>query len=228
MMTPLETKSYRVAWLRLCLGALCAHAVQLQATAPGDSSDAMKLWYTQPATEWTDALPIGNGRLGAMVYGGIEQEHLQLNDDTLWSGGPHCYDNPEAFRTLPRFESSSRGEYAEAEATAQKMLGRHKYQQTYMPLGDLFLDFPTGQKPSEYRRELDMRNAVSTVTYRVADARFTRRVFASHPDQAIVVRLECDKPGQITLDLSMTSPHAFESQTISSDTLSMTRASQAA
>ena len=158
MMTRLKTKCYRVAWLRLCFAALCVHAVQLQAAAPGDSSDALKLWYTQPATEWTEALPIGNGRLGAMVYGGVEQEHLQLNEDTLWSGGPHCYDNPDAYQHLATVrELFERGEYAEAEATAQKMLGRHKYQQAYQPLGDLFLDFPKGEKPSEYRRELDLQ-----------------------------------------------------------------------
>ena len=186
------------------------------------ASGALTLWYTQPATEWTDALPIGNGRLGAMIYGGIEQEHLQLNEDTLWSGGPHCYDNPDAYQHLATVrEQLKRGEYADVEATAQKMLGRHKYQQAYMPLGDLFLDFPKGDKPSEYRRELNLQNAVSTVTYRIGNARFTRKVFASHPDQAIVMRLECDTPGRITFDLSMTSPHAFKSQTISNDTLSM-------
>ena len=187
------------------------------------ASGALTLWYTQPATEWTDALPIGNGRLGAMVYGGIEQEHLQLNEDTLWTGGPHCYDNPDAFQHLATVrEQLERGEYADAEATAQKMLGRHKYQHAYMPLGDLFLDFPKGDKPSEYRRELNLQDAVSTVTYRIGDARFTRKVFASHPDQSIVMRLECDTPGRITFDLSMTSPHAFKSQTISNNTLSVT------
>ncbi len=187
------------------------------------ASGALTLWYTQAATEWTDALPMGNGRLGAMVYGGIEQEHLQLNEDTLWSGGPHCYDNPDAYQHLAAVrELLERGRYADAEATAQKMLGRHKYQQAYMPLGDLFLDFPKGDKPGEYRRELNLQNAVSTVTYRIGNARFTRKFFASHPDQSIVIRLECDTPGRITFDLSMTSPHAFKSQTISNDTLSMT------
>ena len=186
-------------------------------------SGALMLWYRQPATEWTDALPIGNGRLGAMVYGGIEQEHLQLNEDTLWSGGPHCYDNPDAYQHLATVrEQLERSEYADAEATAQKMLGRHKYQQAYMPLGDLFLDFPKGDKPSEYRRELNLQNAVSTVTYRIGNARFTRKVFASHPDQSIMIRLECDTPGRITFDLSMTNPHAFKSQTTSNDTLSIT------
>jgi alpha-L-fucosidase 2 len=87
-----------------------------------------------------------------MVYGGIEQEHLQLNEDTLWSGGPHCYDNPDAYLSTVR-EQLEEGEYADAEATAQEMLGKHKYQQAYMPFGDLFLDFPKGETPSEYRRE---------------------------------------------------------------------------
>ena len=207
----------------LCVLGLCVQTVQLAAAFQGDRPDALRLWYTHPATEWTDALPIGNGRLGAMVYGGIEQEHLQLNEDTLWSGGPHCYDNPDAYQHLATVRGLlERSEYADAEATAQKMLGRHKYQQAYMPFGDLFLDFPKGDKPSEYRRELNLQNAVSTVTYRIDNARFTRTVFASHPDQSIVMRLECDRPGRITFDLSMTSPHAFKSQAISNDTLSVT------
>ena len=91
-----------------------------------------------------------------------------------------------------------------------------------MPLGDLFLDFPKGEEPSDYRRELNLQNAVSTVTYRIGNARFTRQVFASHPDQAIVIRLECDTPGRITFDLSMTSPHAFQSQSTADDMLLMT------
>ncbi|NKB68988.1 MAG: glycoside hydrolase family 95 protein [Candidatus Latescibacteria bacterium] len=183
----------------------------------------MTLWYTQPATEWTDALPIGNGRLGAMVYGGIEQEHLQLNEDTLWSGGPHNYDNPDAYRHLATVrEQIEQGQYLDAEATAQKMLGRPKYQQAYVPLGDLFIDFPKGEKPSDYRRQLNLQNAVSTVTYRIDNEHFTRAVFASHPDQSIAMRLECDQPGRIVFDLSLTSPHAFKSQTISDNTLAMT------
>ncbi|MBT3194684.1 MAG: glycoside hydrolase family 95 protein, partial [Verrucomicrobia bacterium] len=187
-----------------------------------ETHDALKLWYTQPATEWSEALPIGNGRLGAMIHGGIEQEHLQLNEDTLWSGGPHCYDNPNAYGHLSTVRDLlERDKYDEAEATAENMLGIHKYQQAYMPLGDLFLDFPHDEKPSDYRRELDLRNAVSTTTYRIGDARFTRRVFASHPDQAIVIRLECDKPGQVSFDLSMTSPHAFQSQSVADDMLLM-------
>ncbi len=212
-----------VTGMILILAGLGSDAGQETAAHAQEASGALTLWYTQPATEWPQALPIGNGRLGAMVYGGIEQEHLQLNEDTLWSGGPHSYDNPDAYQHLATVrEQLKRGEYREAEATAQKMLGRHKYQQAYVPLGDLLLNFPKGEKAGDYRRELDMQNAVSTVTYRIGNAHFTRKVFASHPDQSIVMRLECDKPGRITFDLSMTSLHAFKSQKITGDTLLMT------
>ncbi|QDU88535.1 hypothetical protein Pla175_19130 [Pirellulimonas nuda] len=190
-------------------------AVAAENGAPAQTPGATELWYAQPASRWTEALPLGNGRLGAMVYGGVRQERLQMNEDTLWSGGPHCYDNPDAYGRLATVRQQlERGEYRDAEATAQEMLGRHKYQQAYMPFCVLRLDFPRGEKPTEYRRGLDLQTAVSTVAYRMGDARFTRRTFASHPDQAVVMRLECDKPGQITFDLSMTSPHPVEPETI--------------
>ena len=182
------------------------------------------LWYTRPASTWTEALTIGNGRLGAMVFGGVQREHLQLNEDTLWSGGPHCYDNPDAHGHLGAVRKAlEQGEFVRTQETAQKMLGRPKYQQAYLPLSDLFLDFPKEGKASEYRRALNVRDGVAEVTYRIDDARFTRRVFASCPDQAIVIRLECDKPKGITFDLSMTSPHPCKSGAISDDMLSMTR-----
>ncbi|QDT00976.1 glycoside hydrolase family 95 protein [Adhaeretor mobilis] len=205
-----------------------ALVVLLQAASQGAPTDALRLWYEQPATEWAEALPIGNGRLGAMVYGGIQREHLQLNEDTLWSGGPRSYDNPQAYQHLGKVrELLERGEYAEAEDTAQKMMGKPIYQAAYQPLGDLYLQFPPdqhshGEEASDYRRELDLQNAVATVTYRKGDARFTRKVFASHPDQVIVIRLECDKPGQLSFDVLMTSLHPSRSQTIADDTLSMT------
>ena len=212
-----------LAWSTAYALLLAGHAATLHAGSLNSPPDALRLWYTQPATQWAEALPVGNGRLGAMVYGGIEQERMQLNEDTLWSGGPHCYDNPDAYGHLATVrELLERGEYAEAEATAERMLGIHKYQQAYMPLGDLFLDFPKGKERSDYHRELNLQNAVNTVTYRIGDAHFTRRVFASQPDQAIVIRLECDTPGRITFDLSMTSPHDFQSQSTADDMLLMT------
>jgi len=125
-----------VTCVNVCALVLCIQAVQVQSAS---QSDALSLLYTHPAREWTGALPIGNGRLGAMVYGGIDLERLQMNEDTLWTGGPHCYDNPEAYQHLTTVrELLERGEYADAEATAQKMLGRPIEQMAYQPLGDLF------------------------------------------------------------------------------------------
>jgi len=221
-MTRLEKKCYRTAWADLCLLVLCFQTAPLQAVDQEDASKALTLWYTQPAAEWAQALPIGNGRLGAMVYGGIEQEHLQLNEDTLWSGGPHSYDNPGAYQRLATVrELLQRGEFADAEATAQEMLGRHKYQQAYMPFGDLYLDFPEGEKTRDYRRSLDLQTAVCEVGYRTGDAHFTRKAIASRPDEAIVIRLECDKPGRITFSVSMKSLHPSTSKTLSDNSLSL-------
>jgi len=187
------------------------------------ASDATSLWYEQPAEEWADALPIGNGRMGAMVYGGIENERLQLNEDTLWSGGPHTYDNPEAYQHLTPVRKLLReGNYAEAEDLAQKMLGVPIHQAAYQPFGDLQLKFEHDGQASDYRRELDLETAVSSVSYQVGDAKFTRTVFASHPDQAIVIRIECSEPGQISFDLTNTSPHPFESTAAEDGTLSLT------
>lgn len=187
------------------------------------ASGALTLWYSKPATEWAEALPIGNGRLGAMVYGGIEREHLQLNEDTLWSGGPHDYSNPEAYSHLAAVRQLLKdGEYDKAEAEAEEMMGKPIKQMAYQPLGDLFLKFPQGEKPSDYRRELDLQNAVCTVSYTVAGARITRKTFSSKPDQAIVMRLESNRRGQITFDMFMTSPHPCQSKIIEDNTLSMT------
>lgn len=214
------------AVLTIAFPAIVGHVVAAGETTEDatreETNRALTFWYTQPARAWTEALPIGNGRLGAMVFGGVEQEHLQLNEDTLWSGGPHCYDNPNAHQYLAAVRKAiEQDEFVRAQAIAQKMLGRPKFQQAYLPLGDLFLRFPKSEKPSEYRRELNMQDAMEEVTYRIGDARFTRKVFASCPDEAIVMRLECDKPGRIAFDLSMKSPHPSKSQTISDDTLSM-------
>ncbi|MDO6809766.1 glycoside hydrolase family 95 protein [Zobellia galactanivorans] len=166
------------------------------------------LWYKQPATEWTKALPIGNGRLGAMVYGGVQMEHLQMNEETLWNGGPHSYDNPNAYQYLSEVRSLlDKGEYIEAEKLAQKMLGVPYKQMAYQPFGDLFLLFPQGEKSQDYRHELDLETAVNTVSYRVGATNFTRKTFASYPDQAIVMRIESDKRNQVSFDLMLTSPH---------------------
>lgn len=205
------------------ISCLLAVAVLPQAAVQAESPDALTLWYKQPAVEWTEALPISNGRLGAMVYGGIQKEQLQINEDTLWSGGPHDYSNPEAYSHLAVVRSLlDKGEYDKAEAEAGKMMGKPIKQMAYQPLGDLFLQFPQGEMAKDYRRELDLENAVSTVSYTIAGARMTRKTFSSKPDQAIVMRLDSNRRAQITFDLLMTSPHPYQSKIIGDNTLSMT------
>ncbi|MGJ8715620.1 MAG: glycosyl hydrolase family 95 catalytic domain-containing protein [Maribacter stanieri] len=166
------------------------------------------MWYEQPATEWTKALPLGNGRLGAMAYGGIQMEHIQMNEETLWNGGPHSYDNPNAYEHLAEVrELLKQGEYIKAEDEAQKMLGIPYKQMAYQPFGDLFLLFPQGEKSRGYTRELDLETAVNTVSYYQGATKFTRKVFASQPDQSIVMRVEGDRKKQVSFDLLLTSPH---------------------
>lgn len=180
----------------------------------------LTLWYAQPATEWTKALPIGNGRLGAMIYGGIEMEHIQMNEETLWNGGPHSYDNPNAYEHLAEVrELLEKGEYIKAEEVSQKMLGVPFKQMAYQPFGDLFLMFPQGEKSKNYRHELDLETAVNTVAYDIGTTHFTRKVFASHPDESIVMRVESDARKQVTFDLLLTSPHNSVTQTKDSQLL---------
>ena len=123
----------------------------------------MVLWYDHPAHEWVEALPIGNGRLGAMVFGGIESEHLQLNEDTLYAGGPYDPNNPEALNALPEAQRLIfEGKYKEAsDLVGEKMMAHPIKQMPYEPVGDLILDFPGHSSSSNYRRELDLNTAIA-------------------------------------------------------------------
>jgi alpha-L-fucosidase 2 len=176
---------------------------QEQAATPDET---LRLWYRQPATQWTEALPIGNGRLGAMVFGGVETERLQLNEDTLWSGHPRDTAQPRARDYLHEVRRLviDEGRYVEAGELTKKMQG--PFTQSYQPLGNLYLRFAHGDSATDYRRELDLGAAVARVTYRVGDARFSREVFATAVDHVIVVRLTCDKAGQIDVIATMDSP----------------------
>ncbi|MHC4322823.1 MAG: glycoside hydrolase family 95 protein [Planctomycetota bacterium] len=178
----------------------------------------LKLWYNKPAQKWTEALPVGNGRIGAMLYGTIQTERLQLNEDTLWSGRPVERDRVGAYKHLPEarrliFE----GKYAEAQSLMQREFMGPRLVRSYQTLGDLRLRFGDNGQATDYRRQLDLDTATATVTYRLGDAAFTREVFSSPVDQCIVVRLSCDKPARITFDASLWRPEDFTVETVGSD-----------
>ncbi|HEY4154822.1 MAG TPA: glycoside hydrolase family 95 protein [Puia sp.] len=171
--------------------------------------DDLKLWYRTPAgDDWEKALPIGNGKLGAMVYGNPARECFQLNECTIWTGGPNRNDNPDALRSLPEIRQLIfQGKEKEAQALAANTLQTKKSNgQMYQPLGNLYLDFPGHENVADYYRELDISKSVATSSYRVGNIKFTRTVFASAPANAIIIRLDADKPGRLSFTASLISP----------------------
>ncbi len=170
--------------------------------------ESLALWYRQPARRWVEALALGNGRLGGMVFGGIERERLQLNEDTLWAGGPYDPNNPEALAALPEARKLVfDGKYKEADKLINgKMIARPRGQMPYETVGDLILEFPKREAVSNYRRELDLDTAIARVAYTAGGVTFQREVFASAVDQVIAMRLTADKAGQITFSLSFKTP----------------------
>ncbi|TDC05648.1 glycoside hydrolase family 95 protein [Nonomuraea longispora] len=177
-------------------------------TRHGPQDGPLTLWYTRPAAEWLEALPVGCGRIGAMVFGGVATERLQLNEDSIWAGGPHTYDNPEALAALPQIRQWVwEDKWQQAQNLAdEKFLGVPSEQAPYQVLGDLTLTFPGSAEFTDYRRELDLTRAVTTVTYVRDGVRHTREVFASNPGQVIVVRHTADKPGSVTFEAAFSSP----------------------
>lgn len=167
------------------------------------------LWYDKPAAKWTEALPIGNGRLGAMVFGNTEQERVQLNEDTLWFGEPHDYAHPGAVKYLPALRRLLfEGRQGEAEQLAmQHFMSVPLRQAPYQPCADLRLQFPGHGEFADYRRELDLDRAVVAVRYRVGEVTYTREVFASFPDQAIVIRLAADRPRHVNFLVTLDTIH---------------------
>ncbi len=180
----------------------------------------LTLWYQTPAKQWINALPVGNGRLGAMVFGGIQQERLQLNEDTLWSGGPRDWNNPRALSVLPEVRRLIFEErYAEANELARQMQG--SYTESYQPLGDLLLDFQSANTVavSGYSRDLDLDRAVATTRYTIDGATYTREVFSSFPDQMIVTRVTCDEPGKLNFTARLDSLHPCTTRIAAENTL---------
>ena len=181
-------------------------------------ADPLRLWYRVPAKAWIEALPVGNIRMGAMVFGGVAEERIQLNEKSMWSGSPQDADNPEASTAVPEIRRLLfEGKYAEAQRlSAEKLVckgpGTSSGSSTdrpfgcYQMLGDLCLSFNHGDQVADYTRDLDISNSVASVSYRVNGVRYRREVFASAPAQVVAVRITADKPGKITLKANLSRP----------------------
>jgi alpha-L-fucosidase 2 len=189
----------------LLFAAIVTGSVLLGAgPAPDGKVSDLKLWYRKPAKAWTEALPIGNGRLGGMVFGGPAEERIQLNEDTLWSGAPRDCNNPKAKHTLPLVRKAVfAGRCAEADMLCKQMQG--PFTQAYMPMGNLRMKYDLGGKPEEYYRDLDIDSAVATTRYKAGGVEYRREVFASFPDQVIVVRITASEPGKLSFTAGLDS-----------------------
>jgi alpha-L-fucosidase 2 len=179
--------------------------VALIATA----SEPMQLWYRQPASEWVEALPVGNGRIGAMVFGGTASERIQFNESTLWMGEPRDYSHPGASNHLGAIRQLLfDGKQKEAEQLAMKeFMSVPLHQMPYQPFADLRLEFPGHENVSMYRRELNLEDAVVRTSYRIGAIRHERETFASAPDQVLVTRLSSAKSGQVSFSVTFDCPH---------------------
>jgi len=186
-----------------------------------DNFDRYILWYRQPAKEWVEALPVGNGRISAMVFGGVEKERIQLNEETLWDGYAMDRNNPEAFSALQEVRKLLfEGKNNEAtEIASKKMMGIPDRIKSYQTLGDLNLEFPINGEIENYRRELDLDTGIAKTEYSVNGTKFTREVFATAVDQVIVIRIESDKPKSISLKGTMTRPQEASTKKVSDNCL---------
>ena len=169
----------------------------------GFSQNNLKLWYQQPANNWNEALPVGNGRLAAMIFGNPEVEQLQLNEETVWSGSPYNNVNPDVKPVVQELRKLIlEKKFAEAQRLANKKMFSRQNGMQYQPVGSLYIHFPGHENISNYYRDLDLTNATASVSYEVNGTHFKREVFASFPNKIIVVRLTADKPAAITCNLS--------------------------
>ena len=188
--------------LKIASRFLLLLAVTLPVAA--EASDELVLWYRQPAVEWTEALPVGNGRLGAMVFGGVREERIQLNEESVWAGPPV----PEPVAGAAKVVEEARqawfaGDYARGHTLLRTVMSPRISPRSHQTLGDLRLSFSLEGEATGYRRELDLDAAIARTTFTAGGVRFEREVFSNAPDQALVVRLSADRPGQLSFDLDL-------------------------
>ena len=185
--------------------------------------DKLRLWYDKPAVKWTEALPIGNGRLGAMIFGGVENDHIQFNEETLWTGAPNDYAHKGAYKYLGQIRQLlADGKQKEAEDLAMaEFMSVPLKQRAYQPFGDLYLHFPDQTACPEYHRELDLTNALCRVSYKSRGVNFTREYLASNPDQVIAIRLTADHRKALNFTLNMDALHEAKSVTTEVSSLTL-------
>jgi alpha-L-fucosidase 2 len=171
-----------------------------------------KLWYQQPAKIWEEALPIGNGSLGGMVFGGTNYERIQLNEETVWTGSPNLYtDKPEAYKVLPEIRKLLfEGDYAKAQDICEREFMGNGNWTMYQTLGDLFLKTIHGEKIENYTRELDLNEAIARTSYTVDGVTYTREYFSSHPDKVLVIRVTASKPKMLNISAALKRPKDAE------------------
>jgi alpha-L-fucosidase 2 len=206
--------------IRLTILTILAHvciAQGIQAQQP------QKLWYTKPAKVWTEALPVGNGRLGAMIFGGVGEELIQLNESTLWNGGPvRTNVNPGAYDQLKLVREALFKEenYTKAWELTKKMQGY--YSESFLPMGDLYIrQLLKDAQPTDYYRDLDIANAIATTRYKIDGITFTRQVISSAPDQVIVIRLTTSKPRSLNIALGTNSQIKHQKAVISNSEIAI-------
>ena len=194
-------------------------AIFAEITAQNDS--LLKLWYKQPAKQWVEALPVGNGRLGAMVFGDPYKELIQLNENTVWAGGPNRNDNPDAKAALPIIRKLIfEGKYKEAQDLANsKIISKTSQGMPYQTVGNLKLTFPGHENYTDYYRDLDLENAIVKTKYSLNGIRYTSEVFASFPDQVIIARIGADKPGAVSFSATLNRPSTVSVTTSGNDEL---------
>lgn len=188
-------------------------------------NDDLKIWFTRPAAEWNEAFPVGNGRLGAMVFGGVESERLQLNEESVWTGADEDFYNPQSKEGLKEVrELLFAGKYAEAEKVAQKKIlgNKQNHPSTYQTMGDLILHFNRPKSTGEYRRELDIENAMAKVSYQADRINYTREIFSSYPDQVLVVRMDADKEGALSFTARLRRPGNKATIKVNANEITMT------
>lgn len=171
------------------------------------AADDLTLWYSQPAEAWVEALPVGNSRMGAMVFGGTDRERIQLNDETFWAGSPYNNNNPEGLKHLQEIRQLIfDGRESEAEDLLNKYYMTPHHGMSYLTLGSLILDFKYPGKVSDYRRQLDISKAVAEVTYKAGDVNYTRETIASLPDGVIMLSLKADQLKALNFSMSYDMP----------------------